>query len=181
VLRPQQAVQRLLHAQLAAELDEGRDAVAQQLRHRESGVELELLARRIVVGASIARIAADPRARAGDADLQEGLAEIVPAADVGDQPVRGAVAGMHMGVDESGRDQLVARVDLAVDPAFEALADEHHAVAFIDQLGIAPEGMMSVGMPDQPAAGDPGAHEQSFPIEVTIEWLQAADFSRLPA
>ena len=57
------------------------------------------------------------------------------------------MAGMHMGVDESRRDQLVAGVDLAVDGALEALADEQHGVAFVDQLGIAPERMMSVGMP----------------------------------
>ena len=56
--------QRLLHPQLAAELDEGGDAVAQQLGDRELRVEAQLLARRIVVGADVARIAADPRALA---------------------------------------------------------------------------------------------------------------------
>ena len=154
--------QRLLDAQLAAELDECRDAVAQELRHREAGIEGEVLGRRIVVGANVARIAADARALAGDADLEEGLAEIVPAPDVGDQPVRGAVAGMHVGVDEARRDQLVAGVDLVVDCALEVLADEQNGIAVIDQLGIAPEGMMPAGMRDQPAAGDARAHGSSF-------------------
>ncbi len=150
--------QRLLDAQLAPELDECRDAVAQELCHREAGIEEQLFQHRVVVGANIAWIAADARALARDADFQKRLAEIVPASDVGDQPVRGAVAGMHMGVDESRRDQLVACVDLVVDPALEALADEQHGVAFIDQLGVAPERMMPVGMRDQPAAGDARAH-----------------------
>jgi hypothetical protein len=66
---------------------------------------------------------------------------------------------MHMGVDESRCDQLVACVDLVVDLALEALADEQHAVAFVDQLGIAPQRMMPAGMRDQPAAGDACAHE----------------------
>ena len=55
--------QRLLHAQLAAELDEGRDAVAQQLGDGEPRIERELVGGRVVVGADIARIAADARAR----------------------------------------------------------------------------------------------------------------------
>ena len=67
-----------------------------------------------------------------------------------------------MGVDESGRDQLVAGVDLAVDRTLEPLADEQHGVAFVDQFGIAPEGMMPVGMRDQPATGNAGAHEIPF-------------------
>src|SRR6266849_7495430 len=73
--------QRLLHAQLTAELDEGGDAVAQQLGDGEAGVEQKLLGDRLVVRARIARIAADAGALARDADLEEGLAEIVPAPD----------------------------------------------------------------------------------------------------
>ncbi len=151
--------QRLLHAQLAAEFDEGGDAVAQELGDRELRVEAELLARRIVVGAHIARIAADPGAFARHADLEERLAEIIAAPDVGDQPVRRAMAGMHVGIDEARRDELVARVDLAIDRALEALADEQHGVALVHELGIAPQRVVSVGMSDQPAAGDAGAHE----------------------
>ena len=67
-----------------------------------------------------------------------------------------------MGVDESGRDQLVAGVDLAIDSALEALADEQHGVAFIDQLGIAQQRVIPGGMRDQPATGDSGAHEFPF-------------------
>ena len=158
--------QRLLDAQLASELDERRDAVAQELRHRESGVEKQFIDHRIVVGPNVAWIAADARALAGDADFQEGLAEIVPASDIGDQPVRGAVAGMHVGVDEARSDQLVAGVDLTVDRALEALADEQHRVAFVDQLGIAPECMMPVGVRNQPATGDTGGASKLLTVPV---------------
>jgi hypothetical protein len=116
--------QRLLHAQLAAELDKGGDAVADELRYGEAGVELELIDHRVVVGADVAGVAAHARARTGDADLEERLAEIVAPSDVGNEPVRGAVAGMHVGVDEARRHQFVARVDLTIDRAREALADE---------------------------------------------------------
>src|SRR5258708_2665675 len=97
-LPPSPPTQRLLDAKLAAELDERCNAVAQELGNGEAGVEPELVHDRVVVGADVARIAAHSRARARDTDLQEWLAEIVPAPDVGDQPVRGAVPGMHMGV-----------------------------------------------------------------------------------
>src|SRR5262245_56686184 len=152
--------QRLLDAQLAPELHECGDAVAQKLRHRVAGIEQQLFGDRIVVGTDITRIAAHARARARDADLEKRLAEIVAAADIRDQPMRGAMARVHMGVDEPRSDQLVARVDLTVHPAFEALADELHGVAFIDQLGVAPERMTPVGMTDQPAAVDPRSHEK---------------------
>jgi len=52
----------------------------------------------------IARVAADARTPSGDAYFQEGLAEIVSTSNIGDQPMRGAVSGMHMGVDESWHD-----------------------------------------------------------------------------
>jgi len=150
--------QRLLNAQLAAELDERGDAVADELGDGEAGVEHELLGRRAVIGAGVARIAADPGALARHADLQERLAEIVAPADVGNEPVRGAVAGMDVRVDETRRDQLVARIDLALDRSVEALAHEQHGAAFIDQLGIAPERMAAARMADQPAALDARAH-----------------------
>ena len=151
--------QRLLDAQLASELDECGDAVAQQLGHRELGIERAVLRR-----PSYRRggRSADRRRRvcrlARHADFKEGLAEIVAASDVGDQPVRGAVARMHMGVDESRRHQLVAGVDLVVDGAFEAFADEKHGIAFIDQLGVTPKGMLPACICNQPAAGDAGTH-----------------------
>src|SRR5262245_36147614 len=74
------------------------------------------------------------------------------------------MAGMHMGVDESRRDQLVARVDLVIDGALEALADEQHGVAFVDQFGMAPKRMPPLGVADQPAASDTRAHENSLSI-----------------
>src|SRR4029077_6733020 len=154
--------QRLVPAQPASEFDERGDAVAQEFRDRPSRVEKQFVHHRIVVGPHVAWIAADAGAFAGDADLQKGLAEIIPASDIGDQPVRGTVTGMHVGVDEARRDQLVTGVDLAVDGALEALADELHGVAFVDQLGVAPQRMMPAGVRDQPATGDTGAHEIPF-------------------
>src|SRR5262249_52547168 len=158
--------QCLLDAQLAAELDECGNAVAQEFRYREAGIEAQLFRRGVVVGADVARIAADARALACDADFEEWLAEIVAAPDIGDQPVRRAVAGMNMGIDESRCDQLVAGVDLAIDLALEALAYEQHAIAFTDELGVPPQSMMPVGMRTQPAAGDARAHGRSSPIPV---------------
>src|SRR5258708_29447008 len=155
--------QRLLNAQLASELHECRDAVAEELCHCKLGIEAQFFGRRIIVAANVTWIAADSRALASHADFQEGLAEIVTASDVGDQSVRGAVARMHMGVDESRRDQLVACVDLAVDQALEVFTDEQYGVAFIDQLGIVPKGMMPVCMCNQPAAGNAGTHGNDPP------------------
>jgi hypothetical protein len=45
-----------------------------------------------------------------------------------------------------------------IDLSGKALADEQHRVALIDQLGIAPEDVMAVGISDQPAAGDTRSH-----------------------
>src|SRR5215216_4508631 len=56
--------QRLLHAQLTAKLDECRNAVAQKLRHCETGVQRQLLGRRIVIRPEVTDVAADPRALA---------------------------------------------------------------------------------------------------------------------
>ena len=68
------------------------------------------------------------------------------------------MAGMHVGVDEARRDQLAARVDVTVDLAREALADEEDGVVLKDQLRIAPERVMSVGVADQPPAANARAH-----------------------
>jgi hypothetical protein len=71
---------------------------------------------------------------------------------------------MHVGVDEPRRDELIARVDLAIDRAVEARADEQHGVVFEDDLGVAPQRVVGVGMSDQPAAEDAGAHEFDLSI-----------------
>jgi hypothetical protein len=57
--------QRLLNAQLAAELDECGDAVAQQLRDREARIERQLVGRRVVVGANVATNRRRPACRRG--------------------------------------------------------------------------------------------------------------------
>src|ERR1700754_2866222 len=77
--------------------------------------------------------------------------------------MRGAVAGMHVGVDEARCHELAARVDLLVDRTVEALADEQNRIAFVTQLGVAPEGVVAVGMTNEPAAFDPGAHQSFTP------------------
>jgi hypothetical protein len=43
--------------------------------------------------------------------------------------MRGAVAGMHVGVDEAGRNELSLGVDDSIDAAFEAVTDVQNFVA----------------------------------------------------
>ena len=105
--------ERLLHAPLAAELHERGDAVAQELGHRERGVKTRAALGAMLVGAEVPRIAADSRAFARHADVEEGLAEVVRPSGVRDQPVGRAVAGVHVRVDEAGSDELAGRVDHA--------------------------------------------------------------------
>ena len=102
-------LERFLDQELAAVLDEGRDAVAQQLRDGEERVELPLALRAGLVGTEIAHVAVDPRAFLRHADLEERLAEVVAAARVADQPVRSAVTGVDVRVDEARCDELAAR------------------------------------------------------------------------
>src|SRR5262245_14763139 len=52
--------ERLLHAQLTAELDESGDAVAQQFGDGEAGIERDIFRGRLVIGPRITRVAAYP-------------------------------------------------------------------------------------------------------------------------
>ena len=81
----------------------------------------------------------------GYADLEKRLAEVVAAAGIADQPVRGPVTGVDVRIDEAGRDELACGIDLAVDPALERRPDvedlvalEHDLVAPIEAVSPAP-------------------------------------------
>ena len=150
--------QRLLHAPLAAELHERGDAVAQQLGHRERGVQTRAALGAVLVGAQVARIAADSRAFARHADVEEGLAVVVRPSGVRDQPVRRAVAGVHVRVDEAGRDELAARVDHEVGGAVEARADVDDALVFPHHDAVADQRVRAAAEADDPAAADQSAH-----------------------
>ena len=85
------------------------------------GVELESGLRAGVAVLEIARIASYDLAFLRHADFEEGLAEIHRPPGIGDQPVRCAVAGVDVGVDEARRDELAGGVDGLVDLAVEVL------------------------------------------------------------
>jgi len=55
---------------------------------------------------------------------------------------------MDVRVDETGCDESVTRVDLAINDAFEALADEDDAVVFVDELGVSPQHMATILVSD---------------------------------
>ena len=83
--------------------------------------------------------------------------EVRPA-DVGDEPVRGAMPRVHVGVDEAGDHELATRVDLAVHRPVEAGADEDDGVVLEDEHAVAVERMGAVREADDPAAADQRAH-----------------------
>src|SRR5262249_56985749 len=99
----------------------------------------------------IAGIAVEVGALAGHADLEERLSEVVGPTGVGDEPVRGAMAGVNVRVDESGADELVPRVDLAIDRAVEAWADVNDAIVLEDDDRAAEERVASAGEADDPS------------------------------
>ena len=150
--------ERLLHAPLAAEFHERGDAVAQELGHRERGGKKRAALRAMLVGAEVPRIAADSGAFTRHADVEEGLAEVVRPSGVRDQPVGRAVAGVHVRVDEAGRDELAGRVDHQVGGAVEARADVHDAPVFPHHDAAADQRVRAAAEPDDPAAPDHSAH-----------------------
>src|SRR5207237_9802362 len=94
-------------------------------------------------------------------NLEKGLPVIHGPAGVGDQPMRGAVAGMHVGVDETRRDQLSPGVDDPIDAALESLADVNDPVALEDELCIAQERVLASRMTHDPSRLDLRAHAVS--------------------
>ena len=109
----------------------------------------------------VARIAFDDLALLRHADFEERLAVVHWASGVGDQPMRGAMAGVDVGVDKAGRDQLAGGVDRCVDRAVEGFADMHDLVAFIDHNPVVDQPMMAAFVADDPARFDQGPHRNS--------------------
>src|SRR5207248_2536733 len=131
--------QRILHAELAAVFDEGRHAVANELGHGESSVELERCRRSRIAVFEITRIALDDLAFLRNGHLEKRLPVIHGPAGVGDQPMRCAVAGMHVGVDQTRRDQLSPRAGDPSDAALAYLAGVNRPAALHGELCLAPE------------------------------------------
>ena len=154
------AEERLLHPELAAELHEGRDAVAQHLGHREGGEEAIAGVRIGVRGPRVPRIAAHSRALAGHGDLQEGLTVEVRPAGIGDEAVGSAVPGMHVRVDEAGRHQSATGVDLGVDRALEAPTDMQDAVVLVHDHAVGDERVGVACEAHDPPAADECSHRQ---------------------
>jgi hypothetical protein len=75
-----------------------------------------------LVGSCIAGISSYPGPFARDADVEEGLAEIVAPTRVSDQAVRCSVPGVNVSVDETRGDELAARIDLAVAGPVEPMS-----------------------------------------------------------
>src|SRR5262245_52185122 len=109
----------------------------------------------------VARIAFDDPALLRNGNFQKRLTVIHRPAGVGDEPMRGAVAGMHVGVDEAGRNQLALRIDDPVDLAFESFADVEDLVALEHEFPVADEGVMPALMAYDPRRLDFGAHAVS--------------------
>ena len=114
-----------------------------------------------VAGLQVADVAFDARPLPRHAYFEEGLAERVGPAVVGDQPVRGAMARVHVRVDEARADEVRPGVDLGVDGAVERRAGVQDAVAFVDDLMVAIEGVAAVAPADDPAAAHARAHRGS--------------------
>src|SRR5262249_50863048 len=148
-------------AGLAAVFDEGRHPVAQELGHGECGVELEGGCRAGIAVLDVAWVALDDLAFLGNGNFQKRLTVIHRPPGIGDQPMRGAVAGMDVGVDEAGRKQLALSIDDPVDSAFECFADVEDPVALEPEFSVAKEGVMPALMAHDPRRLDFGAHAVS--------------------
>ncbi len=71
------------------------------------------------------------------------------------------MAGMDVGIDEAGRNQLALCADDPVDLAVESFADVEDLVALEDELSVADEGVMPTLMAHDPRRLDFGAHAVS--------------------
>ena len=107
----------------------------------------------------VAGIAAVGAAAAGRQGLEEGLAEILGPPGIGDQPMGGAVAGMDVGVDEAGRNQLGSRVDFAVEVAVVVRADMDDRLVLVDHHPVTDQRMCGTGIPNHPTAANERPHE----------------------
>src|SRR5215469_17963731 len=109
----------------------------------------------------VTRIALDDLALLRNGNFQKRLTVIHRPAGIGDEPMRGAVAGMDVSVDEAGRNQLSLGVDDLVDFAFECFADVEDPVALEHEFSVADEGVMPALMAHDPRRLDFGAHAVS--------------------
>ena len=136
------------------------------------GVELEGRLRSGVAVLEVARIAFDDLAFLRDADFEERLAIIHRSAGIGDQPMRGAVAGMDVGVDEARRDELAGGVDGRVDAAVERLADMDDLVAFVDDNAVMDQPMTAGRRGRRSSRSDQGPHGRSISDSATNRMLR---------
>ena len=155
--------QRVLHARLAAVFDERRHPVAQKLGDRERRVELERGRRSLIPMLEVPRIALNHFALLGNGNFKKRLPAIHRPAGIGDQPMRGAVAGVDVGVDESRRNQLVLGIDYPIDATFECLSDVEDRVPFEYDLGVAQKRMLAALIAHHPRRLDLAAHAVSSP------------------
>src|SRR5262249_61350384 len=125
-----------------AEFDEGGPPVAQKPGHGERGIELEGGRRAGIAVLEVAWIALNDLALLGNGNFQKRLAVIHRPAGIGDEPMRGAVAGVDVGVDEAGRNEFARCIDDAVDLAFESFADVEDLGALEHEFSVPDEGWM---------------------------------------
>ena len=111
----------------------------------------------------VTRIALDDLAFLRNGNLEKRLAVIHRPAGIGDQPMRGAVAGVDVGVDESRRNQLVLGIDHPIDATFECFSDVEDRVPFEHDLGVAQKRMLAALMAHHPRRLDLAAHAVSSP------------------
>ena len=68
------------------------------------------------------------------------------------------MAGVHVGVDEAGRHQHAAAVDLGVDAPVEPAADVEDAIVLVDDHAVGDERVAAAREADDPAATDERPH-----------------------
>ena len=154
--------QRVLNAFLAAEFDESRHAIAQQFGNRERRIQLEGGVRSGIAVLEVTRIAFHDLALFRNADFEERLAIVHWPAGIGDQPMRGAVAGMDVRVDETGSDKLTGGVDRRVGMPVERLADVDDPVALVNDDAVLDQPMAAGLVANNPARSDQGPHRRSI-------------------
>src|SRR5262249_48391041 len=163
---------------LAAVFDEGRHPVAQKLGHGEGGVEREGGRGSLIAVLEVTRIAFDDLALRRNGNFQKRLPVIHGPPGIGDQPMRGAMPGMHVGVDEAWTHEFALGVDGAVDAAFEFLSDVEDPVVLEDNLAVAQERVMTALMAHHPCRLDLAAHVFSpRPRQQALERLPLSDCS----
>src|SRR5690242_7841991 len=116
----------------------------------------------------VARIAFDDLALFRNADFEKRLSVIHRPAGIGDQAVRGAMSGMHMGVDEARRDELAGGIDRGIGGAIEGFPDLDDPVALENDDAVADQPMASALMADDPARSDDSPHDDSLPAQPPI-------------